>query len=190
MNTLNVIKLLNSKIFHDLGNSITALSMLGNFDKTQDSLVQDLIFHFRTLREIFIEVDSSIDSSSCYETLTQYFKNRKITIKNFSLDSEHNFSSDQYQLLLTIVICLATSISYCGNIIIDFHYDGFEIVATGNNTVNFSIKEILDNEAQDLNTNNIIAYFAALLAEDMKANIQLSCSGKNTIAAKVIFGTI
>ncbi|MBQ4874737.1 MAG: hypothetical protein HRK26_01305 [Rickettsiaceae bacterium H1] len=190
MNDIDIIKLINAKIFHDLGNKITILSLLDNLNDKQSNAIQELVFHFTFLRQIFVEFDTQNDLSSCYKALSKYFNNKKITLKDFSHYTQHQLSQDQHQLLINIVISLATSISHSGNIDVNFTSDGFEVKASPAGSINNSTEQILTDKKQKMNTKNIQNYFTLLLANNIGAKIKYSHYNNSTIAAKVIYGNM
>lgn len=194
MDTLDIIKSLNSKLFHDLGNNITALSLSSDAGSNEQSkIAQDMVWNFQFLRQIFVEVDHEMTLSSFYSLLVRCFSNRKINISDFRNRGDYTFAADQYQLLINAVMCISASISYYGNISMTIAKDVIEIKGLADNsTVKNSIIKMLNNEI-DINTvgltiNTVHSYYVILLAQRLKAGIDCHSDGDCAVAMKIMFG--
>ncbi len=180
MDTLDVIQLVTSKVFHDMGNSITALSLLSSTSQDsniQASAVQELVERFKLLREVFVSTEDETDLSSCSKLLSQYFKGKKVTIN--SLVAEKHIPSDAYQVILNLVMSVGAAISHYGDIIVDFDDKICRVNATGKGIVNRSFEYVMKNQLDkvEINTNNIQSYITLLLIQ--KGAFKINCTYNN-----------
>ncbi len=183
MNNIDLIKKLNSKIFHDLGNIVIMLSMLDDSsseDSVKSDMVSDIIDRFKVLKNAFAQVDSDTSLLTSYDLLTKYFSNKKITLQEIRNSVDQEYSPDQCQLFINVVMCLAAAISCCGEIKINLSDTGFFVEANGNNVVKPLIGEVLSSKDVNYNSgnNSIQACFTSLLAQNLKAKIKFFCKHK------------
>lgn len=185
MNIIDVIQLLNSKLFHDLGNSMTILSLLDKNTDLYQSSIDDILFKFQLLRQTFVEPNEELHLSYCYESLMKYFSNTQIQVNDFT-KLNHDLLPTQCQLLLNIILSLSTAILYNGEIYIRFNSNICEIQARGKGLIKADICNILNEKDTKLNTQNVQAYFTILLAQKISSRINSSVID-NTITTQIKF---
>ena len=180
MSTLDIIQLINSKVFHDLGNSITTLGLLDSSQQDfQKNIIDDLMCRFKLLRQAFVGMESDNSFASCSTALSQYFKSKKVTINDFRTQNIIDVHSEIYQLFMNLIMCLGAAISYYGDIQVDVDDHACTIEAKGKGIVNNSIQYIINDQLDniEMTANNIQGYFMLLLAK--KNSLKINCVYSN-----------
>ncbi len=184
MNTIEVIKLINAKIFHDLGNSITAISLMGD---TNSSIVADLLFQFNLMRQVFVETEN--DLSSCYDMLTKHLEKKKVNLNFTNKNTE--LLQDQTQIILNLTLFLAKLIAYSGNISMHVNNTSIEFTATATKNLDYSGLSALTDETSKLNIHNIQAHFIQMLVKQQSGILNyFHAKDSSIIEVKVMFDNI